>query len=128
MAVTTEARVNALEDELKALKAIYSIAGGLARMYVQTSDSMTVGGSSSFHAMTAKFTPTYGVGKNNLITITPIVTSTYAGYTWDTIPNFRIEPQDGSGDVVVKVYNLVNDDKVRFIASGSSPGTFTRLS
>ena len=127
MAVTVEKRLTALENEIKALKAIYTIAGGLARMYVQTSGSFAVGGSSSFHSARIQFTPTYGMGRNNLITLMPIVTSTYAGYTWDTIPNFVVEPQDGSGNVVVEVYNLVNTDSVRIIASGSSPGTFTRL-
>lgn len=124
----TEKRLMTLENELKALKAICPIAGKLAKMYVVTSQSFTIGGGTTFHAARFRFTPDYGLGQYNLITMTPIVTSTYAGSTWDTIPTFEVLPQDGSGAVEMIVFNLIDTDIVKIIASGTLPGTFTRIS
>lgn len=126
--VNTEKRLIALENELKALKAICPISGRLAKMYVQTSDSFTIGGGATLHAAVFSFTPKYGRGQNNLITLTPNVTSTYAGIYWDSIPIYANLPQDNSGTVTIKIFNLINTDVVKIIASGTSEGTFARIS
>lgn len=128
MAVNVEKRIADLENELKALKAICPISGALATMYVQQSETITVGGSSNLHAIEIDFTPIYVSSAPYLITLLPIVTSTYQGYTWEEIPYFIVQPQTGNGKIRVKIYSLTNTDKVSVIASGSSPGTFTRVS
>lgn len=128
MAINTERRLKDLENEIKALKATYSLAGGLAKMYVQTSDEFTEsGGGQYYHMARFKFTPTYGSGKNNLITLTPIMTYSYVGYIYEVIPKFVIEPQNGTGEVIIRIFDLIDGFKVKIIAVGSSPGTFTKL-
>jgi len=127
MAVKLEQRINDLENEVKAMKAICPIAGKLAKMVVQTSEGFTVGGSSNMHSIDIKFSPSYNRGKYSMTTLFPNVTSTYAGYTWQTIPTFAVLPQDGTGDVAVRIYGVVNSDVVRVTASGTSPGTFSRV-
>ena len=123
-----EKRLRVLEDELKALKAICPISGSLAEMFIVKSDLLTVGGSSNLHAIEVDFMPTFTSENKYLITLLPVVTSTYGGYTWTKIANYIIPPQDNSGKIRIKVYNLINTDKVQIIASGTSPGTFTRIS
>lgn len=129
MAVNSvEARLIELEDELKRLKSTYTIAGGLARMYYQTSGLFLVGGSESLHAARFQFTPKYGQGQANLTKLFAYVTSHYVGQTYIKYNPFFVEPQDGSGNVIVRVLDLAPDDEVIVIAKGPSPGTFSRIS
>lgn len=123
MAITTDKRIAQLENELKSMKVCYNTAGSLARMYVSEMPEITTGGSSGWHNMTIQFTPTYGMGQNNLITLVAIVDSN----TYYVAP-FATAPQDGSGNVRITIYELMETQKVRVIASGTSPGTFTRIS
>lgn len=128
MAISLEKRVANLENELKALKAVCPISGSLAKMYVQKSEIISVGGSTLLHAMEVDFTPTFKTSLEYLVTLFPIVKSTYAGISWEKVPIFDVKPQTGNGKIRIKIYNLANTDKVTIIASGSSPGTFTRIS
>lgn len=123
MGMTVEKRLRKLEDELKAMKVCYDTAGSLVTMYVQKMEQFTVGGGSGWHNVTVRFTPKYGIGHNNLITLVAIVDSN----TYYVAP-FTVNPQNGSGSVEITVYELLETQKVEIIASGTSLGTFTRLS
>lgn len=124
MAVKTlEQRLKKIEDEIKALKVCYNTAGSLVKMYVTKMDAVTTGGGSGWHDMVIRFTPKYGQGRINLITLVAIVDSN----TYYIAP-FATTPQDGSGNVDITIFDLVETQKVEVIASGTSPGTFTRIS
>jgi len=118
----TEKRVKKLEDEVKAMKACYNTAGSLVKMYVTQMGEITTGGGAGWIDMVIRFTPTYGQGHNNLISLVPIVDrNTYY------IAPYAVTPQDGSGAVDITIFSLVSSQKVDVIASGTSPGTFTRI-
>ncbi len=124
MAVKTlEKRLRIIEDEIKAMKACYDTAGSLVKMYVTKMPAVTTGGGSGWHNVKIRFTPTYGQDRVNLITLVAIVDSN----TYYVAP-FMTAPQNGSGNVDITIYNLVSTQKVEVIASGTSPGTFTRIS
>lgn len=123
MGVNTEQRLRKLEDELKAMKACYDTAGSLVKMYVQRMGEITVGGGAGWHNVRIRFTPQYGMGHNNIINLVGIVDSN-AYY----IAPFTVVPQDGSGVVDIIIYDLLDTQKIDVIASGTSPGTFTRIS
>ena len=121
MAITTEKRLKQLEDEVKSMKVCYNTAGSLVKMYVTRMGEITTGGS-GWTDMKIKFTPTYGMGRNNLITLVPIVDRNQY-----YIAPYAVNPQDGSGEVIITIYALASTQKVDVIASGTSPGTFTRI-
>ena len=122
MGVNVEKQLRMLEDEVKAMKVCYNTAGSLVKMYVQKMGQITVGGGAGWHDVTIKFTPTYGMGHNNIINLVAIVDSN----TYYVGP-FTVNPQDGSGAVTITIYDLVSTQKVEVIASGTSPGVFTRI-
>lgn len=117
-----EKRLVQLESKLKAMKVCYNTAGSLVKMYVTKMGEITTGGGSGWHNITIRFTPKYGRGRVNLITLVAIVDSNKY-----YVAPFTVSPQDGSGYVDITVYNLVSSQKVDIIASGTSPGTFTRI-
>lgn len=119
---TTEKRIKKIEDELKAMKACYNTAGSLVKMYVTKMGAITTGGGAGLHNMVIRFTPTYGMGHINLLTLVAIVDSN----TYYVAP-FATTPQDGSGVVDITIFDLVATQKVEVIASGTSPGTFMRI-
>lgn len=120
---TTEKKLKKIEDELKAMKVCYNTAGSLVKMYVTKMGAVTVGGGAGLHDMVVRFTPTYGAGRVNLITLVAIVDSN----TYYVAP-FATTPQDGSGAVDITIFDLASTQKVEVIASGTSPGIFTRIS
>lgn len=121
MAITTEKRLKQIEDDIKSMKVCYNTAGSLVKMYVTRMGEITTGGS-GWTDMKIKFTPTYGMGRNNLITLVPIVDRNQY-----YIAPYAVSPQDGNGEVIITIYALASTQKVDVIASGTSPGTFTRI-
>lgn len=121
MAVNLEQRIKKIEEQIKAMKVCYSTAGSLVKMYVTEMGEITTGGS-GYTDVVIRFTPTYGQGRVNLINLVAIVDSN----TYYVAP-FMVSPQDGSGAVDITIYYLYSTQKVNVIASGTSPGTFTRL-
>lgn len=118
----TEQQLTELDNEIKALKCAYPIAGASMRFFVTVSQDFEVTGGGICRI---KFTPDQGHGKNIFIRLRAVVTN-------DGNEVFRsqvTEPQDGSGDVAIAIQMGVNPDDyiVRVIASGVSDGTFTML-
>lgn len=125
MGINVQARLRKIEDKLKSMKACYNTAGSLVKMYVQKSEVFTVGGSSSIHDAVFKFTPQYNQGQSNMVNLYPIVK---ASGVYVKFEPFVQAPQDGSGEIRITIYNVVNTDTLQFIASGTTPGSFTRIS
>ncbi len=125
MGINIQIRLKTIEDKLKAMKACYNTAGSLVRMYVEKSQVFIVGGSSSIHNATFKFVPSFNQGQPNMVNLFPVI-KVSGNYT--KFQPFVQEPQDGTGDIIITIYNVVNTDTIQIIASGTTPGTFTRIS
>ena len=118
----TEQQINALETEIRALKATYPVAGASVRFYVTKSQDFDVTGGGICRI---KFTPDKGHGSDVFIRLLATVT-----YNNNEVFREQVtEPQDGSGDVIIAIQMGVNPYNyvVQVIASGASSGTFTML-
>lgn len=123
--MNAEKQLKALESDVKGLKASFSIAASKAKFYVQTSQEFTVSGQRTARF---KFTPNYGLGKVSFTRLRAsiMIGDAPAGYAPQVV-----EPQDGSGETVLQVqfepYYATTVYKVKIIASGTSPGSFSML-
>lgn len=122
MAISTEKKIKQLEDEIKALKATYSVYGGAMQVYLSQSP-VYVAGEYVTNAK-IKFTPDYkpkdellvaslrcDINNNNFLTH-------YA----------TIAVQDGSGSIIIQLpVPIASGGKFSVSIATTSPGTFTRL-
>lgn len=118
-----ESELKKLDSEVKALKAGYPVVASKLKTYVTTSQEFTVSGTSEVRI---KFTPYFGAGKFSFTTLRAIATveGVPSGYN---LP-FVNEPQDGSGEVVIRVgFEQSATYKLRIVASGASPGSFAQI-
>ena len=119
----TEQQINELDNELKALKATYPVAGSSVVFVIAKSQEFSVMGG---QVARFKFVPDYGHGAVSF-------TKLRAEVTYKGAPVFREsvqEPQDGSGDVILRVDMGADPNyeyKVVIFASGVSNGTFSLL-
>lgn len=119
-----EQELSNLDNKIKSIKAAYKVSGGMVDFKMQKSQNFTVTNEAS---ATFRFTPTYGMGKKNLIDLRPAATisgnSTYILY--------RNKPQDGSGNVdieiVFELYSPGITYTINIFATGTSEGTFSRI-
>lgn len=118
----TEQQIVELENELHALKSVYPVAGSTIKFYVTTSQDFGVTGGGICRI---KFIPDQGHGKPVFVRLRAVVFYQNREVSREQV----VEPQDGSGDVVIAIQMGVNpyDYTVRVIASGATPGTFTML-
>lgn len=120
-----EKQLRALENDLKALKANYPVAASKAKFYVSKSQTFTVIGEPQVRF---RFAPQYGAGKTQLTTL--YVSIKIGGVPAGFSPYVNL-PQDGSGNVDVLVsfdqYSASTQYQVTIIASGTSPGTFSKI-
>lgn len=117
-----EKRLKALEDAIKALKAVCIVSASKVKTYVSQSQTF----SATTRTVRIKFTPTYNPGGNVITTLHAVVSvqDTPVGFEYSVN-----EPQDGSGEVVIKVqfepYSSGTTYQVKVLAFGTSPGTFS---
>lgn len=119
MGLSSEKKLRHLEDELKALKATYSVYGGAMLSYLSVSPTYDAGGS----VLTAKikFTPD----------IKPIGPLLVSSIRCDLSGNnflssyATVAVQDGSGSVIIQVPIVGGTFSISITTT--SPGTFTRL-
>lgn len=121
MGVMAEQKIMNLEDDLKSLKATYSISGGLMKLY----ESISGVYSSSSDELRIQFTPNYSNPDG------VIVASIYYEFKDENnvVYNFSqyvyIEPETGDGNIVFRMPMLGGTAQLKVIST--SPGTFTRL-
>lgn len=121
----TEQKIKELEDMAKSLKAVQPIAASKIQTSVQASQEFTVVGNP---APRFKFTPNVGSGKNIFVNLRAQVTikNDPAGFS-----PFVNEPQDGSGNVIIKVqfdnYSATTVYTVKIFAVGTNSGSFSML-
>lgn len=130
--MTTEQRVIAIENELRARKAQYPISGSLVKMECQSTSVMLYQkGNNDLAKVRIKFTP----NNANSYTLTALYAEVYELYgasRW-LYPRTTsiLEPQSGDGSVIVNVSISTHYDpfdyEVKVTSFSPSPGTFTIL-
>lgn len=119
MGVSTEKRIKQLEDDIKALKATYSVYGGAMRLYLSNSPVYDAGDNVILAKI--KFTPDW-ISEKNIF-----VSSIRCEVDDDSfLSSYGIlDVQDGSGSVIIKI--PVPGGKFSIGLVSTSPGTFTRI-
>jgi hypothetical protein len=130
---TVEQQIKRLEDENKARKASYPIAGSLVPFVVQKSQIWSLSGGGNIDInIRIKFTPdTPSRTGRYLITLTPEVSiESDMSIRWPK-QAFYNEPQSGDGtiilDLIISTPFATFDYYFRATASGTSGGTFVLL-
>lgn len=131
--ITTEKRIKDLQNENRARKSAYPVAGSLVKFVSQTSQTFTkVGGGYVMLTIRVKFTPfqTSPSGRS-IIELRPQI-SIYSDFSTLTPRLFFVnEPQTGDGSIIVRTAIQTPSNPttyyIRVIASGSSLGTFEIL-
>lgn len=119
MAINSEKKITQLENEIRSLKATYSVYGGAMQAYLSSSPVYDAG--SSLVNARVKFTPDIRPSGNLLVaSIRCDVTgnnflSSYA----------IVDVQDGSGSIIIQA--PIPGGTFSFSLVTTSPGTFTRL-
>lgn len=131
---TLEQHIKALEDENKARKASYRIAGGKVGIVMQTSQVWhKVGNNNIPIATRVKFQPTKISPDGISFTTLSSQIAYDAAFTYPTEDATSYnEPQNGDGSVVINILASHvpygdEDYYIRVIAVGPSLGTFTLL-
>lgn len=119
MAIDTSQRIKNLENEIRALKATYSVYGGAMKLYLSTSPVYQAGG--MFFNGKVKFTPSFPTSGNIFVASVRYDISGDSFFSHYAITNI----QDGSGSVVIEVPVVGGTFSVSLVAT--TPGTFTRL-
>ena len=119
--MNAEKQLKALLGDLRSLKASYPVAGSKVKFYVTESQEYTISGRANVRL---KFTPSYGRGRKVLVTLRPKVTISGSPVGFEPSVN---EPQDGSGEVVLKIdfESPSATHQVKVFASGTTPGVFS---
>ena len=124
--MNTENELKRLENDVKSLKAAYPVAGSKAKFYVTKSAEFGVSGSQEVRI---RFRPNYGQGKISFTKLT--ASAKVDDNPVEFSPEQVNEPQDGSGDVIIKIrfeqYSSTAHYKIKIIAAGTSPGSFARV-
>ena len=123
MAVNTERKIKKLEDELKALKATYTISGGLVKTYRSASPTYNL--PDELIKVRIKFTPDYVSNQRILVSSIFVEVQNDYGSTFNFTQYSYCEIQSGDGSVVINVPGLGGTVRVEIAAT--SPGTFTRI-
>ncbi len=124
MGISTEKRLFALEEEIKALKSTYTISGGMMKLYESISPIFTITSGDITYKTIIRFTPNYS-HVNNMI-----IPSIYYEFIDDNgkIYNFsnyvRIEPPTNNY-LSITMPALMGTIQIKLISN--IPGTFTRI-
>ena len=126
--IRTEKWLQRLEDELKAIKATYTIYGGAMKTYLSYSDRYTINDVFGESPLVLKFTPSFGSNEYiNVASFTIEQTITGSDSTINLSEYTIISEQHGDGTVTFKIPLLVMVDTVRVGIASTVPGTFTRI-
>lgn len=123
-----EKRLQKLENDIKDLKATYTIAGGNVKMYItKATFSVTVSSNTTKQVL---FIPTYGVGQEIMATMSGKA-NYVSGSALVTCWGAHQQIQDGSGNVIlefpfVNYYGTgTNTYSLEVVVSATTPGTLS---
>lgn len=132
-ALGVEHRIVDLENENKARKAVYPVAGSLVPFVSATSRVWSVVGRDSIPVtVRVRFTPSKAISQGVSITdlFPQVSTSSDFGVLYPRMA-FRNEPQSGDGSVVIELRILSSFTPTtyyfRILTTGVADGTFTLL-
>lgn len=127
MAIKIEKRLKTLEDELKALKATYSIYGGAMITYVSVSPSYNWTLTNPPILPKVRFTSNWESNKNILISSISVEMRDENNAIIHSPPQLTCEIQDNTGSVVINILPNLQMKKFKVKLFSTSPGTFTRI-
>lgn len=122
----TENALKTLENDIKGLKTAYPVSASKAKFYVTKSQEFQITGQQQVRF---KFTPNYGLGRTSYTRLT--ATCKTNDNTTEYSPEQVNEPQDGTGVTVIRIrfeqYLASDTYKIKLIATGTSPGSFSQI-
>lgn len=127
MIIDTEKKLQELENEIKALKATYTISGGAIKTYFTYSETYTIIDVLVESPVVLKFTSLYGGDRSILITSFFVQQTTKSGNDINLSQYCLIQEQKQDGTVTIEIPLLSTVDAVRVGLTSSVPGTFTRI-
>lgn len=125
MIVDAEKKLQALENEIKALKAIYTISGGNMKTFLSYSDVYTINDEIAESPIKIKFKADYGDG--NILVTSFFVEQTAENFTYNLSQWSIALEQTEDGAVVFEIPLIVAVDTIQVGIATTVPGTFTRI-
>lgn len=126
MGVNVEIRIQKLEDELKALKATYTLSGGLMRVYESVSPVYPFTVNPGYPPI-IKFTSDFVNNQPLLIASIMVKEDIYGGGTRDMSTYTTTHIQTGDGSIYIYPAYFLITDSIQIKLVTTSPGTFTRI-
>jgi len=127
MAIDTEKRIQILEDELKALKATYSIYGGAMKTYQSISQSFSWSWSLPEIIPVVRFTSDWERNKNILVASVNVEMRDENGNVIFSPPELSLDIQNKNGSIDIHILPNIDMKSFRVALYSTSPGTFTRI-
>lgn len=127
MAVNLEKRIQILEDQLKALKATYSVYGGAMKIYGSTSQSFSWSWTIPEVIPVVRFTSNWETNKNILVASVYVEMKDENGNILYSPPELSLDIQNKTGSVEIHILPNINMKSFKVTLYSTSPGTFTRI-
>ncbi len=127
MAVNLEKRIQILEDQLKALKATYSVYGGAMKIYGSTSQSFSWSWSIPEVIPVVRFTSNWETNKNILVASVYVEMKDENGNLIYSPPELSLDIQNKTGSVDIHILPNTNMKSFKVTLYSTSLGTFTRI-
>lgn len=127
MAINIEKRIQILEDELKALKATYSIYGGAMKTYQSVSQSFSWTLSWPVVIPVVRFTSDWERNKNILVASVNVEMRDENGNIIFSPPELALDIQNKTGSIDIHILPNIDMKTFRVTLYSTSPGTFTRI-
>lgn len=124
MGITTEKRLFRLEEELKALKATYTISGGRIKLYESVSPVFTISQDYLTSETVIRFTPNYSSVDHMIIPSIYYEFVDENGASYNFSNYVRIEPQNNN---FVLLHMPTFGGTVQLKIISNIPGTFTLI-
>lgn len=127
MSLNTEKRISQLENELKALKSTYMISGGSMKTYLSYSPVYTITDIVAEDPVRIRFTPSFGNGKDNLVS-SFFVEQTYSSGYSANFSQYAVMTKENDGSIIFRIPLAWSVSTLRVGIASTIPGTFTRIS
>lgn len=128
MTSTNEKWLQRIENELKAIKATYTIYSGAMKTYISYSDVYTIDDVFTESPLVVKFTPYFNSDGYVVVSSFAIDQITDQSSNPINLSEYAItREQTGDGTVTFEIPLLVSVETVRVSIASTAPGTFTRI-
>lgn len=124
MGISTEKRLFDLEEEIKALKATYTISGGMMKLYESISPIFNITSDDITYRMTIRFTPDYSNVNNMIISSVFYEFKDNNNKAYSFTNYVRIIPPTDNY-LLLTMPALIGTVQIKIVSN--IPGTFTRI-